>query len=118
MKRYYKRKIVGGSIFGQVFDTAKQAFMAGTKILAEKLPFAKTLAKNTAEAMIKSQATKLGEKAVQKIIDRVRSSTPTNAMSKQPQDESKKSKNTLDEPNVDARLVINRLLSGSGFKKL
>ena len=93
MKRYYKRKIVGGSIFGQVFDTAKQAFMAGTKILAEKLPFAKTLAKNTAEAMIKSQATKLGEKAVQKIIDRVRSS-------KQPQDElvSKKSENTLDEP--------------------
>ena len=80
MKRYYKRKIVGGSIFGQVFDTAKQAFMAGTKILAEKLPFAKTLAKNTAEAMIKSQATKLGEKAVQKIIDRVRSS-------KQPQDQ-------------------------------
>ncbi|DAC81747.1 TPA_asm: hypothetical protein [Trichoplax MELD virus] len=71
-ERYFKKKIIGGNLLGNLFDRAKKVISIGSKIVKNKItPIKKALkplgnkAIQAGKKTITSQAKKLGDKAIQ-----------------------------------------------------
>ncbi|RDD36229.1 hypothetical protein TrispH2_011689 [Trichoplax sp. H2] len=71
-ERYFKKKIIGGNLLGNLFDRAKKVISIGSKIVKNKItPIKKALkplgnkAIQAGKQTITSQAKKLGDKAIQ-----------------------------------------------------
>lgn len=103
--RFYKKKIVGGKLGGNLFDTVKSLFSIGSKFLVSKLPaIAKSFAIGAANAAGNKLATKMlnphtAVNETKAVISNIRPIPQSQVLTD------------------DSRALLSNLIAGNGLKK-